>query len=102
MNYRERHSRQDKVSRRVLWLMIAICLVATLVYLKSRLWVFDLSYEFSSLQKELTQLKNENADLRLEVGKLKAPGRIEKIARTRLGLKSREEMKQNMTVVLRQ
>lgn len=98
MNYRERHQRQEKLSRTMTWLAVVICLVATLAYLRSRLWIVDLSYEYSSLQKQLTTLKNDNAQARLQVSRLKSPARIEKIARERLGLKAREEMGRNVTI----
>lgn len=102
MNYRQKHSRQQRRSTLATWLLVGVCFIATLVYLRSRLWIIDLSYEYSSLQKELKALKNDNAELRLEVGRLRSPARIEKIARQKLGLKTREEITRNITVVLSQ
>ena len=101
-NYRQRRSLQEKRSTRLNWLLVIVCVIATLVYLRSRLWVIDLSYEYNVLQKKLRILKEENGELRVEVGKLKSPARIEKIAHQQLGLRTRDEMKSNVAVVLRQ
>jgi len=102
MNYRQKHRQQQKQSRRLFWLGIVVCLLATMAYLRSRLWVIDLSYEYSDLSKTLNELKEENARLRLNVGQMRSPARVEKFAREKLGLKSRDELRKNVTIMVSQ
>lgn len=101
MNYRQRHRQQHQRRHRYIWGVLLLCLLTTFAYLRTRLWVVDLSYEYHDLQKELNQLKDDNAKLRLEVGKLRSPTRLERLAREQLGLKRRDEIRQTTTVMLR-
>ena len=102
MNYREIHKKRAKKTQRLTWVLLLICLTATFAYLRTRLWVIDLSYEYNHLQQTLSQLQNDNAKLRLEVGHLRTPNRVENFARTQLGLKRREEIQRTTTVMLSQ
>ncbi len=99
-NYRQKKTERDRQTKRRFLLVLIVCLVATLAYLRSRLWVIDLSYDYAKLQRQHATIKKENARLRVEVGRLKSPQRIEKIAREKLGLKNREELERRPPVVL--
>ena len=93
---KERKSRFYKISFAV---ALLICLVATLGYLRSRLWIVDLSYEYNQLRKDLREAKQENSRLRVEVQRLKSPSRVHRIARQKLGLLPREEAEPLVNVI---
>jgi cell division protein FtsL len=52
------------------------------------------------LQKEFTQLKKDNAQLRMAVGELSSPTRLETIAHRDLGLRPRSQAPDTVTVTL--
>ena len=86
MNYRQQRNQKDRSSKLVTVVTITICLLATFGYLRTRLWVIDLSYELGQLQTQFKDVKKENHKLQVEVTRLRSPSRIENIARTKLGL----------------
>jgi cell division protein FtsL len=62
-------------------------LVALLVaYAAGRVSVIDLGYDLSRLSQEQQLLRRENARLRLQVLTLRAPARLERMAREQLGM----------------
>lgn len=63
-----------------------ILLFVLSIYLWSRLMVINIGYDISSLNSEYYELKESRKRLTLELRRLKSPERIEKIARTELGL----------------
>ena len=73
--------------------MIAVCLsllcvfiAELLVYTWVRVQCVRVGYEISSLNKEQQRLSELQANLRVELARLKAPQRITKIAQEKLGL----------------
>lgn len=65
---------------------IALLCCLALFFVWSRLQVMNLEYQIASLGSEMAQLKQEGQTLRIEVASLENPSRIERLARTRLGL----------------
>jgi cell division protein FtsL len=63
--------------------LIALC---ALLYAWQHFETIQLRYEFESLRNEHSQAAELNQELRLEVAGLRAPGRIDMIARRQLGL----------------
>jgi cell division protein FtsL len=62
-------------------------LVSLLVtFAAGRVSVIDLGYTLSHLHQEQQELLRENARLRLQVLTLRAPARLEKVAREQLGM----------------
>lgn len=59
---------------------------AGVVHVTSRVMVVDAGYKLSRLQNEQRTLARENSKLRLELATLKSPGRLEQLARTKLGM----------------
>ncbi|MDO3378823.1 cell division protein FtsL [Geoalkalibacter halelectricus] len=66
---------------------VGLVLAISLLFVWSRIEVFELKYEISALETALREGQQENRQLRLEVASLRSPSRIENIARTRLGLR---------------
>ena len=63
--------------------MLALCALA---YAWQHFETIQLRYEFESLRNERSQAIELNQELKLEVAGLRAPGRIDVIARRQLGL----------------
>ena len=59
---------------------------AGVVHVTSRVLVVDAGYKLSRLEAEQRSLSRENAKLKLELNTLKAPARLEQLARTKLGM----------------
>ncbi len=71
------------------WLGVAVLvstLLASLLYVKGRLLVVELSYSLSQKEAERSKLERERQALMVERATLRSPDRIEKIARSKLGL----------------
>ncbi len=99
MSYRKKEQRKQRLSRIAAAVAITICVAATLGYLRSRLWIIDLSYQFTQLGQELVEIKKENARVKTDVGRLRSPARLNRIARDELGLKTRDEVRGKYDVV---
>jgi len=84
-----RHSLRTYV--RVVVLILS-CFATGLFYTSRHAQIVALGYEIESLQKEIATLQKDNMRLELEIAKLQAPERIEKIARTKLGMKEPEDV----------
>ncbi len=67
---------------------VLMTLVVSLLYVRARFLVVELSYEVSRAQKTKAILEQQKRALRVELATLRAPRRIEKFARKILGLKS--------------
>jgi cell division protein FtsL len=92
MTKRRRKKKSSSLRKKLtLTFVILLCLGATLVYLKSRLWVFDLSEQYKKLITEEQELIQENNRLRLEVSVKKSPSQVEKIAKKNMGLRPRKK-----------
>jgi cell division protein FtsL len=72
----------------VLWLSLIVMLGVAigLVYVWLRLKVRDLGYELSATRQVIERLQQEEHELNVEAASLDAPGRLEQIARVRLGM----------------
>lgn len=67
-------------------IVITIIVMVVLFYLWSRLLTVNIGYEISRAEKEGKELIRENEMLKLDIATLKAPARIEGIAKNELGL----------------
>jgi cell division protein FtsL len=56
-------------------------------YVWCRVQVVELGYQLSEIHRQHTQLLNDNKKLHLELARLKAPERVQRIAIEQLGLK---------------
>ena len=65
---------------------IALLAAVGVVHVTSRVLVVKVGYELSKLDQESSVLQRENDRLKLELATLKAPARLEAIARSQLGL----------------
>jgi len=65
--------------------LVVLCALA-LFFVWSRLQVVNFEYQIASLGNEVSQLRQEGQALRIEVASLENPSRIERLARTKLGL----------------
>lgn len=59
---------------------------AGVVHVTSRVLVVDAGYKLSRLENDQRTMARENSKLRLELATLKAPSRLEELARTKLGM----------------
>lgn len=66
---------------------LAVLLVVSLFFVWSRITVVNLEYDISSLGSRLREMEQVNQKLRLEAAHLRSPVRIERVARTELGLR---------------
>jgi cell division protein FtsL len=85
-----KHSRQTLLSvlRGLLvpGALAALFVAAGVLHVTSRVLVVNAGYGLSRLEAEYRQLALENDRLRLELATLKNPARLERYARTRLGM----------------
>ncbi|MDH4229891.1 MAG: cell division protein FtsL [Nitrospirota bacterium] len=65
-----------------------LAVTATLVYLWQHMAVVDLGYRLERSRTELARLQHQRSELTLEAASLASLSRIEKIARTELGMDS--------------
>lgn len=69
-------------------LFLSLCLLGlALSHVWLRLQVVRLGYVLSTASRLKDQLEQENRELKVELATLTAPGRLEEMARLRLGLK---------------
>jgi len=66
---------------------IALLLVVSLFFVWSRVQVTSLDYDISRVESALRKAQQETSQLRLEAASLGSPERIERVARTELGLR---------------
>ena len=66
---------------------IALMLVVSLFFVWSRVQVIGLEYEISNLESNLRDARKETSRLRIEAASLSSPERIERVARSELGLR---------------
>ena len=79
------------VSRVLMHLLPAVLLFALfaavgILHVTSRVLVVDMGYRLSKAQSEGNTLTRENDRLKLELATLRAPARLEKLAREQLGM----------------
>lgn len=67
-------------------LLVALFAAVGVVHVSARVMVVKMGYELSRLNDERSALAREHDKLKLELATLKAPARLEALARTRLGL----------------
>ena len=66
---------------------IALMLTVSLFFVWSRVQVIGLEYEISTLESDLRDSRKETSRLRIEAASLSSPERIERVARSELGLR---------------
>jgi len=66
---------------------ITLMLVVSLFFVWSRVQATSLDYEISRIEASLRKAHQETSQLRLEAASLGSPERIERVARTELGLR---------------
>ena len=76
---------RNKLIKRVVILIVVASLCA-LFAVWSRVRIVQLGYEMSVLQSEATELTKKVNHLKLEVERLKSPGRLQKVAADILGM----------------
>jgi cell division protein FtsL len=79
------------VGRVLLHLLPAVLLAALfaavgILHVTSRVFVVDMGYRLSQAESEGRALTRENDRLKLELATLKAPARLERLAREKLGM----------------
>lgn len=67
-------------------LLFALFAGVGLLHVTSRVLVVDMGYRLSKAESESRALTRENDRLKLELATLKAPARLEKLAREKLGM----------------
>lgn len=66
---------------------LVVTLGASLFYVRLRFLFIEMNYEVAQKQSLRTQLEKDNRGLTIELATLSSPARIERFARTRLGLR---------------
>ncbi|MFA5515070.1 MAG: cell division protein FtsL [Desulfuromonadales bacterium] len=66
---------------------MAVLLAISLFFVWSRLQVVHLEYDIGRLEGQVRAMQQDNSRLRLEAASLRNPGRIERVARTQMGLR---------------
>ena len=67
-------------------LLTILMLTATLLYVRGRSVLVELSYDLSEKRSRIAKLKEERRSLSVELATLKSPQRVERIARQKLNL----------------
>ncbi len=70
-----------------IFVFLAILLAVSLFFVWSRLQLIGLQYDISSIESRLREAQREVRSLRLEAASLRQPGRIEEVARKKLGIR---------------
>ncbi len=87
---KRREAESTRTSRRRRFLLpaaLGVGLVAmALLHVWLRLQVVHLGYVLSTMSKLQSQLEQENRELKVELATLTSPGRLEAMARARLGM----------------
>ncbi len=65
---------------------LAFTIAASLLYVRSRFLLIELSYDLADKRELKTKLEQEKRQLTLELATLQNPERVERIARQKLGL----------------
>ncbi len=73
-------------NRLAVWLLVAVIFLVAILCVWSRAKVVSVGYEISRENRRLIEAKETNEKLRSELAMLKAPGRLEPIARSRFKL----------------
>ena len=84
--------------RGVMMLALFVTAVMSLLYVRSRFLIVELSYGVSQKQEEKTRLEQERRGLVLELATLRNPKRIELFAAQRLGLKRPSDVRSTVFV----
>ncbi len=84
--------------RSFLFWVLGVTLGLSLLYVRARFLILEMSYAVNERQAKKSQLVREVRALELELATLKRPNRIESIAKKRLGLTRLADMK-NVVVV---
>ncbi|MFH1018031.1 MAG: cell division protein FtsL [Pseudomonadota bacterium] len=74
------------MSRRFFLMAAVVTVLASLLYVRSRFLLIELSYDLSQKRELRTSLEQEKRALTLELTTLQNPERVERIARDKLGL----------------
>ena len=61
--------------------------------------MFEVKLRINSIEKDIKALENSNSDLRIEISKLQALGRIEEIATNDLGMRQ-PSAKQQLFIIM--
>ena len=88
--------------RRILRLYLtAIFLVSAMLsyYIWQSSKMFEVKLRINSIEKDIKALENSNSDLRIEISKLQALGRIEEIATNDLGMRQ-PSAKQQLFIIM--
>ncbi|MFQ5666468.1 MAG: cell division protein FtsL [Candidatus Binatia bacterium] len=67
-------------------LFVTLAVAIALAHVWLRLKVVDLGYRISTTRQVIRKLQQESQELTLEAARLNAPGRLERVARDRLGM----------------
>lgn len=67
-------------------LLFSLFAAVGMLHVTSRVMVVDMGYRLSRAESESRSLTRENDRLKLELATLKAPGRLERVAREQLGM----------------
>ncbi|MCP3162607.1 cell division protein FtsL [Myxococcus qinghaiensis] len=67
-------------------LLFSLFAAVGMLHVTSRVMVVDMGYRLSRAEAESRSLTRENDRLKLELATLKAPGRLERVAREQLGM----------------
>jgi cell division protein FtsL len=67
-------------------LLAALFVAVGILHVAGRVMVVDMGYRFSKAETESRTLTRENDRLKLELATLKAPARLERLAREQLGM----------------
>jgi len=67
-------------------LLCALFVAVGILHVTSRVLVVDMGYRMSKAETESRELTRENDRLKLELATLKAPARLERLAREQLGM----------------
>lgn len=73
-------------------LTLIVTLLISLLYVRSRFWVVEMSYLVSEKQSKKLQLEHERRTLSLELATLQNPKRVERLALKKLNLERPEDL----------
>lgn len=82
------------MSKRGFWVLMSLATILfSILYVRTRFLVVELSYRLDQGEKETRKLEQQKQELSLELAILKSPARIETIASKNLGLERMRDVR---------
>ena len=74
------------LQRRLMWGLFLVTIMVSVLYVRTRFLVIQLSYEIRDFQKKKEKINQKKEMYELQLSMLKSPSRVQELAASKLGL----------------